>query len=129
MKKHCHPKVRPISYNEYFNVGNRVLIDIEHKHCDHVHHDPIQVVKPEYPNKPICKPAPPCNPTPPCKPVSPCKPDHECDNIWTDDINNCHRPPQRPPHHHKPVCPPHCSHKLEDRDGDGFYEGGFICKH
>ena len=129
MKKHCcKPKVKPVSYNEYFNVGNRVLVDVIKCHHDHVHHQPECVVKPEYPTKPPVKPEHDCG----CKehhhdcfehPFPPCKPS---DNIWTD--SNC----CEPPHHHIHPCPPippHHSHhhnKLEDKDGDGFFEGNFI---
>lgn len=40
MHKHCH-KPHTLSYDEYFNISNRVLVCDYHKPClhDHCHHD------------------------------------------------------------------------------------------
>lgn len=126
--KHCcKPKVKPVSYNEYFNVGNRVLVEVK---CDNSHHNhqPICVIKPEYPVKPPVKPDKPDHDHDCFEPFPPCKPS---DNIWTDSPDDCIHDWDfcNKPHPVPPIPKPPHHHELEDRDDDGFFEGTFIHKH
>lgn len=131
--KHCKTKITPVSYKEYFNVGDRILVDVECKHHGHTHHKPAQIIKPQYPVKPSHNPAY-CDHDHDCCDHN--KPGHNhcedefndshlqdyyenechkpnCNDIWTDshpcyDFDKCDNVPShacKP--HHKPTCPPH----------------------
>lgn len=51
MHNHCHKMPHTISYDEYFNISNNVLVCDHHKHCEHKpchHHEDLFV----YPHVP-----------------------------------------------------------------------------